>query len=245
MRGDAASNNDSYTYTNEFGNFTGDASRKTLTDTSGVDTINTTAVSSNVNLNLAPGSNNTVAGNTLTIANNTTIENAFTGDGNDVIIGNEADNTLKGYRGDDALDGKGGNDYIDGGSGDDTVKGGTGNDTLVGGAGKDEFVFDGANLGFDLITDGNSQDTLNLLAYDVSEFTSSPSASGDDLIFDFAQNGKITEKLWFKADPFKGIISGRGMARSPRHIQSTKRIKIFMINQSSSFQGEVILNSSF
>ena len=209
LRGDSASTNDSYIYTNEFGNFTGDAGRKTLTDNDGVDTINTTAVSSDVNLNLAPGSNNTLAGNPLSIANNTTIENAFTGDGNDVISGNEADNTLKGYRGDDALDGKAGNDYIDAGSGDDTVKGGSGDDTLVGGAGKDEFVFDSANLGFDVITDGNSQDTLNLLAYDVSDFNRL--TSDNNLVFDFAQKGKITIQDYYtlaESDRINILTSG-------------------------------------
>nr|WP_293160722.1 HAMP domain-containing sensor histidine kinase [Okeania sp. SIO2C9] len=37
----------------------------------------------------------------------------------------------------------------------------------------------------------------------------------------------ITEKLWVCASPFKGIISGQGMARSPRHIQSTPVKKNF------------------
>ena len=38
----------------------------------------------------------------------------------------------------------------------------------------------------------------------------------------------VTEILWFKASPFKGIIN-----------------KNFPVRQSSSFQGEVILNSQF
>ena len=89
---------------------------------------------------------------------------------------------------------------------------------------KTNFVFDNANLGFDLIADGNSQDTLNLLAFDVSEFTSSASASGDDLIFDFAQNGKITIPDYYKvaeSDRIKIVTAGGDPSPTPTPPDST------------------------
>lgn len=180
LRGDENSNDDTYVYTNEFGNYAGVSDRQTLVDNGGVDTINAAAVSSDIKLDLNSGGINSLAGNSFTIANNTTIENAFGGDGNDVIIGNEADNTLKGYRG------------------DDTLQGGAGDDTLLGGAGADLFIFESANLGFDLIADGNSEDILDITAYSLSDFTTK--TIGNDFIYDFAQNGSITIQDYFSVN---------------------------------------------
>ena len=58
----------------------------------------------------------------FTIAHNVTIENAIGGGGDDIIIGNDADNDLQGG---------GGNDFIDGGLGADTMIGGAGDDTYI------------------------------------------------------------------------------------------------------------------
>ena len=180
LRGDEASNNDTYIYTNEFGNYAGVNDRKILVDNGGVDTINAAAVSSDIKLDLNSGARSSLAGNSFTIANNTTIENAFGGDGNDVIIGNEADNTLKGYRG------------------DDTLQGGAGDDMLFGGAGADLFIFDSVNLGFDIIADGSSEDILDITAYSLSDFTTK--TIGNDFIYDFAQNGSITIQDYFSVN---------------------------------------------
>ncbi|MDJ0713201.1 MAG: S8 family serine peptidase [Prochloraceae cyanobacterium] len=136
--------NDTYIYTNEFANYTTDAGRKTLNDERGIDTINAAAITSNINLNLTPGSNNTLAGNTLSLTSTTIIENAIGGDGLDTITGNAKDNTLQGKRG---------NDRLDGGVGKDTLIGGSGNDTLTGGVGIDEFVFYSPDEGIDGISD--------------------------------------------------------------------------------------------
>ncbi len=62
----------------------------------------------------------------FTIANNVVIENATSGGGNDVLIGNSAKNILTGNGGDDVLIGRGGDDIY------------------IGGGGKDTYVFDGA-----------------------------------------------------------------------------------------------------
>ena len=158
-------NNNTYVYTNEFANFTADAARTTLQDSSGIDTINAAAITSNINLDLNSLSNNTLAGNTLTIGATTVIENAFGGDGADRILGNVKNNTLKGGRGNDFLSGRDGRDELFGNAGDDTINGGqgndrlngnSGNDLLIGSSGADSFVFEGLNLGIDTISDFNN-----------------------------------------------------------------------------------------
>lgn len=94
--GNAHSANDFYYYTNEFAGMSG--SRTVLNDSSGTDTINVAAVSSGTTIDLTAGTA-TIAGTGLTI--NGTIEHVYTGDGNDTITGNTADNTLDAGRGDD------------------------------------------------------------------------------------------------------------------------------------------------
>jgi subtilisin-like proprotein convertase family protein len=99
LYGDADTANDTYFYTNEYGIY----GAITLTDSSGIDTINAAAITSSSNINLTPGSTSTLNGTKLTISSGTTIENAFGGDGNDTIIGNAAANVLSGGRGNDIL----------------------------------------------------------------------------------------------------------------------------------------------
>lgn len=53
----------------------------------------------------------------VSIAKNVTIENAIGGSGNDILIGNNADNVLNGGEGSDVFIGSGGYDQIDGGGG--------------------------------------------------------------------------------------------------------------------------------
>jgi Ca2+-binding RTX toxin-like protein len=64
--------------------------------------------------------------------------------GNDWVIGNNIDNTLKGF---------GGNDRLLGGKGHDTLAGGDGSDTLTGGRGSDTFLIRSPEDGVDAITD--------------------------------------------------------------------------------------------
>lgn len=136
LYGDADTVNDTYFYTNEYGIY----GATTLTDTSGIDTINAAAITSNSFLNLTPGSVSTLNATALTISAETVIENALGGDGDDMIIGNSAANILYGGRGDDIL------------------VGGTGNDTLIGGTGYDYFTFYSPTEGSDTISDFNTLD---------------------------------------------------------------------------------------
>jgi hypothetical protein len=62
--------------------------------------------------------------------------------GNDVIIGNNFNQTINGNFGNDSLFGSGGNDQLNGGFGDDLLVGGSGDDQISGGVGND--TLDGA-----------------------------------------------------------------------------------------------------
>lgn len=65
------------------------------------------------------------------------IENIVGTENNDVIVGGDEVNELRGDRGRDLLAGNGGDDILRGEDGDDTLVGGAGNDVLDGGEGED------------------------------------------------------------------------------------------------------------
>ena len=110
---------------------------------------------------------------------------------NDVLAGDRRDNVLDGGAGDDTLYGgpgggddlmlgNAGNDRLFGGLGNDRLDGGAGNDRLAGGAGGDVFVF-APGHGADTITDfTNSQDRIDLTAYDLSGYDDLTVTSGTD-----------------------------------------------------------------
>lgn len=125
LMGDAAvSKNDTYIYTNEFGVlYQGDdlAHRSVLQDVNGgIDTINAAAVTTNSVVDLTAAKASSIAGVTLSLTANT-IENLYTGDGNDTLIGSSAANTLNAGRGNDVIYFSFGNDRIDGGQGVDSL----------------------------------------------------------------------------------------------------------------------------
>jgi Ca2+-binding RTX toxin-like protein len=102
-------------------------------------------------------------------------ENAKGGQGNDVIYGSAAANTLEGGDAFDQLFGFGGNDTLDGGPGVDALVGGAGKDELFGGAGGDLFRYaklsdSGITAGTrDLIADFEQGiDKINLLLIDAN-----------------------------------------------------------------------------
>ena len=109
--GTSARSNDRYVFTDEFSNYAGTAGHSTtLSDTDGgTDTVNTAAISSNTTIRLGNGQASSIDGVSVTTSGNT-IENAVTGDGNDVLIGNSLANELRGGRGADYMAGAAGND---------------------------------------------------------------------------------------------------------------------------------------
>ncbi len=108
----------------------------TIIDNGGNDSINFTSVNADQKISLVAETYSDVYGLTgnMTIMRDTVIENAYSGSGNDELIGNDADNSL----------------FANGG--DDILEGGFGDDRLSGGSGSDTFVFN-INCGADTIID--------------------------------------------------------------------------------------------
>lgn len=116
------------------------------------------------------------------IANGAVIEDARGGKANDLLIGNEYDNSINGLNGDDTLLGGAGSDRLSGGNGKDWIDGGTGDDFLRGGAGKDTFVFS-TGYGTDTIMDFDKSDRINLKRMD---------NAGDGLMEEVGQDVEIS-----------------------------------------------------
>lgn len=119
-----------------------------------------------INLDLAVTTAQTVRAShlTLTISNNTLVEEVLGSAFGDTIKGNSRDNLLVGRDGNDTLLGRGGDDYLRGVDGNDTLNGGAGRDrlyggdntdTLIGGTG-DDGMFGGK--GADTVTGGSGND---------------------------------------------------------------------------------------
>jgi serralysin len=122
----------------------------TIYDTSGIDTLDLSWVTSDQNINLQSEAISDVDGlkGNLIIARDTDIENLTSGSGSDKLYGNSLDNKIVGG---------GGNDLITGEAGNDTLYGGQGNNTLNGGAGYDELR---ALTGHNEISGGTNSDFL-------------------------------------------------------------------------------------
>lgn len=130
---------------------------------------------------------NGIAGG-FTIANGVVIENAVTGKGDDMIVGNQVRNVIKAGGGGDLVYGGGGNDKIKGGGGHDDLYGDNGRDKLVGGGGTD-YLFGGA--GNDILKGGKGADEF--------DFT-----EGKDKIKDF---GKGADMIFIDSAVTNGVTN--------------------------------------
>ena len=174
----------------------------TIWDEGGIDTLDLTRNNANNQVNLQGGTYSNVGafngrpqiGN-LGIAQDTVIENATMGSGNDRVAGNKAANTILLGAGDDSVDGREGNDILDGQEGSDTLRGGDGNDRLTGGVGADSFVF---GKGADTITDFEDRDTIVLdralwggSALSAQEVLNYARVADGDIVFDFGNGNTL------------------------------------------------------
>jgi serralysin len=119
----------------------------TIIDEGGHDGIDFGSVTADQRIDLTPGAISDVNGliGNLVIFGTTVIEDVRSGSGNDVLIGNSANNHF--FAGD-------GRDTIIGGDGRDILEGQGGLDILTGGAGTDGFVLSGTGSdGLDVVTD--------------------------------------------------------------------------------------------
>ena len=104
----------------------------TLYDGGGTDTIDLSSRSDDQRIDLNAESFSDINGRTgnLAIARGALIENVVTGDGDDNITGNDANNHISTGSGNDTVDGGAGNDYIRVGGGVENFDGGAGNDYI-------------------------------------------------------------------------------------------------------------------
>ena len=159
-------------------------------DAGGIDTLDLSGAGLDVRLDLGIGAFSDVAGMTgnVAIAHGTLIENAVGGSGDDVIVGNEADNVLHGGDGDDEISGEQtGAYYKEDDEDSDELHGGDGNDILRGGFGTD-LLYGGDHA--DDLDGGASDDELNGGAGD--DFMKGDAGldrihggSGDDVIYGY------------------------------------------------------------
>ncbi len=115
----------------------------TLTEAAGqgTDTLNFTALTTVVTLDLGVTASQVVHTNRSIVLNlNSTFENVRGGSADDVIRGNNTNNSLFGNGGNDTLVGLNGNDTLSGGLGNDFLIGGRGQDVLNGNGGEDLLI---------------------------------------------------------------------------------------------------------
>lgn len=108
----------------------------TLTDPAGIDQLyfgdGWTSADLTINLNAQAEPNVKTKSRTSTIDwNGEVIEDATGGEGNDTIVGNDADNDLSSIEGGDTISGRGGDDTIWAMGADDEVDCGEGDDALI------------------------------------------------------------------------------------------------------------------
>jgi serralysin len=135
------SGDDTYVFSNTTSPFT-----KVIWDGGGNDTIDASAQTRSVEIELSSGAFSSIgissysyyyaysAIDNISIAFDTDIENAVGGSGADTLIGNSLNNSLSGGSGGDTLKGENGDDTLKGAAGADWLYGGNGNDFLSGDA---------------------------------------------------------------------------------------------------------------
>lgn len=117
----------------------------TIFDTGGTDTLNFSQTTAAQVISLSSESLSSVLGgrHNVGIARGVVIENAISGSGNDLLVGNGAANRLTGGDGDDTLNGGDGNDTLYGGAGDDFYILSAGNDVIIDTSGRNGIMSDG------------------------------------------------------------------------------------------------------
>ncbi len=123
-----------------------------IADASGFDTVDLSAITSGITIDLSQTGWSDGSGNSLTW-NISELESLITGDGNDTVTAADIDSTLTT------------------GAGNDTLTGGTGDDNLIGGTGDDTYEGFTTTSGFDQISDEAGTDTLDLTGFNTTDFS--------------------------------------------------------------------------
>lgn len=179
---DGGDNDDTYIFLDDW-------STDTLSDSSGLDTLDFTAVTAALTVDLTGSQTNDVTdGSNRVRWSGEIIETVLAGSGNDSLLGSAGDNRIEGNAGDDSLNGGTGNDTLDGGSGNDTYTftDGWGNDTLVDSDGTDV-------LDFSLVTTALTVDLSDSQANDVTDGTHSVNWTG--IVFETVLGGAGNDSI--------------------------------------------------
>jgi len=117
----------------------------------------------------------------------------FGGAGRDKLLGNRGDDKLHGGADRDILYGGKGNDMLSGGDGKDRLNGGAGDDVLEGGADRDVFIFTSWHAGHDRVTDYDIEDMVRLKGNlrDVSVQEIAQQDESTDLFLSLSKNTSI------------------------------------------------------
>lgn len=236
---------------------------RTIWDGDGDDTYDLNGYTTDLKINLGPGRWSTFSTNQLADLNRHSadtkydargnvanallmdddirglIENAIGGVGDDIIRGNQIDNTLEGGGGSDRLLGlagqdnlKGGNgadillggkhmDWLRGENGRDTLKGGDGRDRLLGGKNNDELF---GNKGNDILTGHGGKDILTGgLGRDVFRFknASDSQVGRADIVKDFVSGVDVLDLSAMSDTRFVLWLGGHFTGEGPRVITKT------------------------
>ncbi|WP_374301984.1 CFI-box-CTERM domain-containing protein [Paracoccus sp. (in: a-proteobacteria)] len=143
-----------------------------------------------------------------TIEGSHNVTDPVTGQVDDLIIGGNGQDILRGHVGDDTLDGGGGNDVLLGGRGDDDLSGGDGHDVL--------FSGDGA----DTLSGGKGNDVLAIGGEPSDDRVTSATGEGADLVVMDGGRDVIIED--FSADDilgFGGLFADRDAFEGSLHTE--------------------------
>lgn len=149
--------------------------------------------------------------------------------GDDVLNGDAAANTIRGFNGNDTIRGGSNNDTLFGNNGNDVLDGMTGNDVLVGGRGDDR------------LTGGAGNDT-----FDYSRLEDGRKApAGNDTITDFTHGQDVIllgEGVWFKGETH-GDFNADGVADTRVTLTSGGTLTLLGVSQIE--EGDFATTSGF
>lgn len=169
---------------------------ETIWDAGGTDTIDASSYGSGAVIDLRPGENGALAGQTwFFVAYHADIENAKGGSGIDHIDGNDPttlDGQYAAFSGNNLLEGNGGNDVIGGHGGNDTLIGGAGGDDLDGGDDTDTLSYAGSSSAVTVDISGNTASGGDAASDTISNFENIIGSSYADSLTGTANANSIT-----------------------------------------------------
>ncbi len=157
----------------------GDAGADSLIGNVGNDTLNYTADTAGVTIQLW---NNVTAGGIAAGDVISGFENVIGGSGNDVLQGTLGANLLDGGAGNDTLNGLGGSDTLTGGDGNDQILAGAGVELLDGGAGFDMLSYFSDSAGVNVNLSTNIVSGGNAAGDSIAHFSNVTGGSGHDVL---------------------------------------------------------------